>query len=148
MIKRQKAASGGDVQGMRMHWVSLVCFCFGVKRGVLQPGQSAWHLVLLFSTCMSGFDLVEVHTCAPSSVIQLQGLQCPLGQTSTIASMQFQSSIHCLERSAAADGSKLPLQQSSHWLKWNANCNGWLSHTCVNSVLVVAPEGLIRCATN
>ena len=47
----------------------------------------------------------------------------------------------------ASDGSKLPLQQSSHRLKQNMNCNGWLSHACVNPVFVFAPDRLIRCST-
>ena len=48
---------------------------------------------------------------------------------------------------AAADGLKSPLlQQNSNWLKQNVNHNGQLSHTCVNSVFVFAPDGSIRCA--
>ena len=49
---------------------------------------------------------------------------------------------------AAADGLKLPLlQQSSHWLEQNTSHNGWLSHTCVKSGFVFAPDGLIMRAT-
>jgi hypothetical protein len=48
---------------------------------------------------------------------------------------------------AAMDGLKLPLQQSTHWLKQSAFYNGWLSHTYVNSVFCFAPDGKIRCAT-
>ena len=47
---------------------------------------------------------------------------------------------------AAADGFESPLQQSSHWLKQDQNFVGWSSHTCVDSVIVFAPEELIRCA--
>jgi transposase-like protein len=48
---------------------------------------------------------------------------------------------------AACDGLKLPLEQSSNWLKQNPFYNGWKSHTYVNSVFCFAPDGLIRCAT-
>ena len=48
---------------------------------------------------------------------------------------------------AAMDGLKLPIQQSSHWLKQNMFYNGWKSQTFVNSVFCFAPDGLIRIAT-
>jgi hypothetical protein len=48
---------------------------------------------------------------------------------------------------AACDGLKLPLEQSSNWLKQSPFYNGWKAHTFVNSVFCFAPDGLIRCAT-
>ena len=48
---------------------------------------------------------------------------------------------------AAADDSKLHLQQSSHWLEQNVSHNGWLSHACIDSVFVVALNRLTKCAT-
>ena len=47
----------------------------------------------------------------------------------------------------ACDGLKLPIQQSSDFLKQNPLYNGWQGSTCVNSVFVFSPDGLIRMAT-
>ena len=48
---------------------------------------------------------------------------------------------------AAADGLKVPLQQSTDYFKQNKNYNGWVGSTYINSVLVFAPDGKIRIAT-
>ena len=88
----------------------------------------------------------------------LHSLQChPAARVMTRTGTDVNECVHavaakCLllgeeQAWAAADGSKLPLQQSSHWLKQNVSFNGQLSHTCVNSVFVFGSEGLIRCAT-
>ena len=45
------------------------------------------------------------------------------------------------------DGLKLPIQQSSHWLKQNMFYNGWKSQMFVNNIFCFAPDGLIRIAT-
>lgn len=44
----------------------------------------------------------------------------------------------------AADGLKVPLQQSSNWAVQNQYYNGWQGATYINNVFVFAPDGRIR----
>ena len=43
----------------------------------------------------------------------------------------------------AADGLKVPLQTAGTHLVQNKCCNGWTGGTCVDSVFLFAPDGLI-----